>query len=141
MAGLRVVWGRLLIALPALLCLIHASAQAERFEKNGFAYFIDKTPAWVVPSPPAINARIRDEQDTRTPLHDLQINLYRDKPEYYVRYQTTALQRSGLEKISQIYIPFNPAFETITLHDITSGPGIGTPWPRHHRSAAERVQL
>ncbi len=119
MAGLRVVWGRLLIALPALLCLIHASAQAERFEKNGFAYFIDKTPAWVVPSPPAINARIRDEQDTRTPLHDLQINLYRDKPEYYVRYQTTALQRSGLEKISQIYIPFNPAFETITLHDIS----------------------
>ena len=84
-------------------------------------YAVAKTPAWVVrvADAAATTGPAADEGPTRILLTDTQVNLLGAKPVFYRHSKSIARERSGLESVSSINVPFNPHFETFTLHQLS----------------------
>jgi lipoprotein NlpI len=83
-------------------------------------YAIEKTPAWVVKvtEPAAPMKSAADEGPTRVLLADTQVNLLGGKQIHYGHTKAQVRERSGLEAVSTISIPFNPHFQTLALHTL-----------------------
>lgn len=110
--------------LSVVFCAIalHAGpgAAATKVLTAGLQYQIDKTPAWVkkVAGPDSVLPSAAAGGSTQVLLSDTQVSLLGAKPASYFHFKTTALERSGLERISTIRIGFNPRFETLTFHEL-----------------------
>lgn len=56
--------------------------------------------------------------DTQTLLYDRQVSLVGAEPWEYIRTQTQALNSQALQKVAQIFINYNPAYQKLIVHSI-----------------------
>ena len=77
-------------------------------------------PDWVLSDTPAPSTASRD--GTITPwvrlLDDQQIRIRPDGLERYFRKREQAVSEKGVESVSTLYFPFDPAFQTLVVHHI-----------------------
>ncbi|MBI5919769.1 MAG: ankyrin repeat domain-containing protein [Nitrosomonadales bacterium] len=107
-----------LLALPSFAATPAAKKDRSAIESRAFHYFVDKEPAWVkrneVPTSPSA---VEGNPAYRVLLEDDQ-RQHTDKGiASYTHRALQALQKSALDKVSQIEIEFNPEYQTLTLHD------------------------
>lgn len=114
--------------LAAAVCLFTAAllavapppsfAASEKISSQSHSYLRAPTPSWVVPvKPPAATATAASGPVSMTVLDD-QISLLEDKPVRYMRYRIQVAEKTGLEMVSQVPVQFDPAYETLTLHEL-----------------------
>lgn len=82
-------------------------------------YTIGPRPAWVVAPPPAAQTPAgTDRAAQRALLLDLQVNHRLPRRQAFYREQVTSADASTLGSVSQHQIVFNPAYQTVTLHEV-----------------------
>lgn len=88
---------------------------------SGVGYRTDHLPAWVqaVPATPAAPSAPADSgaRARRELLFDLQMQLAQPKPQTFFRWRSVALDSSTLRDVSQPQVNFNPAYQTVLLHE------------------------
>lgn len=96
-----------------------AAAKAPARATTG--YKIDRTPAWVKPVRPSAAAPTTTGSSTpgyRVALADQQTLLAQDGSEHAYTYTRMAITDSaGVQAVSKVEVYFNPAFQTVTLHE------------------------
>jgi transglutaminase-like putative cysteine protease len=110
-AGRSAIWWLLLWGLAAS---IPWSAHAAEYQ-------LGPAPAWVVPSQPGVSgsAQAGKGSDGATyRLVDTQILAGQQQRVRYRRTVVTAFNTSGVDVIANIEIPFDPSYQTLTLHAV-----------------------
>lgn len=128
--------GLLSLALPAF----PAAHPGAAIESRAFHYFVAKEPSWVrhidvadqpsaVEGNPAYRILLQDDQKQ-----------YADKgATLYTHRAMLPLQKSALDKVSQIEIEFSPEYQTLTLHQVSIVRG-GVRIDRLDRSKVRLIQ-
>jgi lipoprotein NlpI len=91
---------------------------------SGPGYRSGPVPGWVQPVPVPVPADTRGWAPTtggarRELLVDIQHHWAGGKPQLYQRLRSVATESQALGGVSQLQIPFNPAFHTVVLHHAT----------------------
>lgn len=84
-------------------------------------YQVGPAPAWVVPSQPGASGATlasKGSDGTAYRLVDTQILVGERQRVRYRRVVATALNASGVDAIANVEIPFDPSYQTLTLHAI-----------------------
>jgi len=124
------------IVVLLLACAPFAARAEQKVQSGGFTYAVDKAPAWVV-APPAAEGARGARGALRYLLADSQVRLEEPAPVRFLRIRVTALEPSMLAEASEFRINFNPAYESLTLHEVS----VTRAGQRSDRLAASRVQL
>jgi lipoprotein NlpI/transglutaminase-like putative cysteine protease len=112
--------------LAMVLACASTPALAQRtVQSEGFNYTIDKVPAWAQPAPAPAAPPWNGRSIVRYPLVDTQVNLSGAQPVRFQRTRVVAADPSGLALASELHIRFNPAYETIVLHEVGVSRGGG----------------
>jgi lipoprotein NlpI/transglutaminase-like putative cysteine protease len=107
---------RLLLAL--LLACVCATGYAQKTIQTGnFQYAVAKVPAWTESAPSPVLGWT-GHSSVRWLLADTQVNLVGPVPVQFTRQRVTARESAGLSQVSELRITFNPAYETLTLHEV-----------------------
>lgn len=104
----------LLLCLTAALPLTGLTAPAATHSRE---YRYSPTPAWVTPQNGSTAAATREQQSVEFLLVDDQIQLD-PAPEEYRRRVLRPLTTVGVEEVSELQLRFNPAFQTLNIHQI-----------------------
>lgn len=108
---------------------------------SGAGYRTDHAPAWVkgVPVTPPVASPTADSgaRARRELLVDVQVQLAQAKPQTFFRWRSTALDSSTVRDVSQPQVNFNPAYQTVLLHEASVTRG----GQRVDRLADARVEL
>lgn len=108
-----------LITSALLLSLSSAAFPAsEKISSQSHSYLRAPTPAWVMPAKLSAAGAPAGAGPVSMAVLDDQINLLQDKPVHYMHYRLQVSEKPGLEMVSQIPLQFNPAYETLTLHEL-----------------------
>ena len=96
------------------MVLLAAGARAEQ-------YRIAPEPAWVtkVAAPAHTTPGATASGDVYRVLADVQVHRAIDPPETYQHYAAQAVNELGVPEVSQLAVSFNPAYETLLLHEAT----------------------
>jgi lipoprotein NlpI len=124
------------IGVLLLACLPLAAGAQQKIQSGGFSYSVDKVPSWVAPPPPATGAPA-GRGSLRYLLADSQVRLEDAAPVRFLRLRMTPLDQSMLNEASDVRINFNPAYETLTLHEV----GVTRAGRRADRLPGTKVQL
>lgn len=97
------------------------AATAAATLRSGKNWKAGPIPNWVVapPAPQAGLAPAPSLGSRREELVDFQVNHTLQKVQTFVRIRSIALDASALSDVSQPQITFNPAFQTVTIHNAT----------------------
>ncbi|HEX6018067.1 MAG TPA: DUF3857 domain-containing protein, partial [Burkholderiaceae bacterium] len=104
-------------------------------------YRIAPTPSWVIDidAPTRVNPVVPTKgPGYRVLLSDVQTRL--DAPgeqQQYVRSRLVATESAALAEVSKAELPFNPAYQTLTLHEVA----LWRDGVRHDRLAGARIEL
>jgi transglutaminase-like putative cysteine protease len=121
----EVSWGRssglrglvLRVALAGLACLGSPLALAAPRDE----FVIEPVPEWIVAIEPGSSSSVPLEQisdGTYYLLSDSQVNLAAGAQQHYLRIASVAVNPNGVDRIANIEIRFDPAYETLALHRI-----------------------
>ena len=125
-----------IVALTTACLSVTAVAQ-RKIESNGFRYAVQNVPAWVQASPAQPAHPWTGTSSMRYLLVDSQINLAGQSPQTFTRSQVTARDQAALADIANIRIDFNPAYESLTLHEV----GVTRSGVRRNKLIGAKFQL
>lgn len=94
------------------------AGQAETISSGSFSYRIDAPAAFIDRNGGAQVKSYPDAGDALFEVYDRQVSLLGGTPQEYVHFKSKPLTPSALQDLSQVYIMFNPAYQTLVVHAI-----------------------
>ncbi|MEE9303371.1 MAG: DUF3857 domain-containing transglutaminase family protein [Thiotrichaceae bacterium] len=110
----------LFVSWMVIVCVFQSTpVQAQQHQANGYSFEVTTIPGWVALIEPPDNFAHRPGLSVAYRLVDRQITIKESGNIKFTRLVSQPLTEAGLQQAAEIEMEFNPAFETLFVHELS----------------------